>query len=236
VLTEKCTCSLENHAECASHVPVFSSLNQDELMQVASLIVRKKFDKNTMIVSEGDVPVDFIIVRKGKIKIFGQSQDGKEQIMYILTDGDFFGERNLIHSKAVDFYAQAMEDTLVCTIKRQDFQQLVVKFPGISLKIMDALCDRLEKMESMFKKISPKNVDLRVNMMLLELSHKYGRNHKNGKLIELPMNREEMANYIGVARETVSRKITSLKDEGIIELLGNKRILILNEKALEDSL
>lgn len=98
---------------------------------------------------------------------------------------------------------------------------------------MDVLGERLEKMESMFRKISPKDVDSRVNMMLLELSHKYGKKLDEGILIELPMTREEMANYIGVARETVSRKITSLKDEGIIQVISNKKILILKEAALE---
>ena len=231
-----CNCSFESHIECARHVPIFSSLNEDELQQVVSLIDQKSFEKNTMLISEGDISRDFIIVSNGKIKIFGQSQDGKEQILYILTNGDFFGERNLLHDRKVDYYAQAMEDTLVCTIEKSRFQSLVTRFPGIGLKIMDVLCDRLDKMESMFKKISPKDVDSRVNMMLLELSQKYGRKHRDGVLIELPMNREEMANYIGVARETVSRKITSLRDEGVIKIIGNKKILILNEKALADSI
>ncbi|MHB1485554.1 MAG: Crp/Fnr family transcriptional regulator [Saccharofermentanales bacterium] len=232
----KCSCSFESHIECARHVPVFSSLNEDELQQVVSLIDQKSYAKNAMLMSVGDIPKDFIIVSNGKIKIFGQSQDGKEQILYILTNGDFFGERNLLHEKQVDYYAQAMEDTLVCTIEKSRFQSLITRFPSISLKIMDTLCDKLEKMESMFKKISPKDVDSRVNMMLLELSQKYGRRRKDGILIELPMNREEMANYIGVARETVSRKITSLRDDGSIKIIGNKKILIIDEKALENSL
>lgn len=200
------------------------------------MIVQKRYEKNTLIISEGSVPQNFFVVSKGKIKIYGHSQDGKEQIMYILTNGDFFGARNLIHDKEADFSAQAMEDTVVCTIEKHKFQMLLIKFPGISIKIMDVLCDRLEKMESMFRKISPKDVDSRVNMMLLELSQKYGKKQREGILIELPMSREEMANYIGVARETVSRKITSLKDEGIIEIIGNKKILILNEKVLESSI
>lgn len=157
-------------------------------------------------------------------------------ISNILTNGDFFGARNLIHDKEADFSVQAMEDTVVCTIEKHKFQMLLIKLLGISIKIMDVLCDRLEKMESMFRKISPKDVDSRVNMMLLELSQKYGKKQREGILIELPMSREEMANYIGVARETVSRKITSLKDEGIIEIIGNKKILILNEKVLESSI
>ncbi|HEY9062969.1 MAG TPA: Crp/Fnr family transcriptional regulator [Pseudobacteroides sp.] len=231
-----CSCTVDEHMSCAGRVPIFSSLNKDELRQVVSLIVQRRYEKDSLVISEGSVPQNFIVVSRGKIKVYGYSQDGKEQIMYILTNGDFFGARNLIHDRKADFNAQAMEDTVVCMIQRQKFQELLLKFPSISIKIMDVLCDRLEKMESMFRKISPKDVDSRVNMMLLELSQKYGRKQDNGTLIELPMSREEMANYIGVARETVSRKITLLKDEGIIEIMGNRKILIVNEEALESSI
>jgi CRP/FNR family transcriptional regulator len=231
-----CNCTTEEHMACAGSVPIFSSLSKEELRQVVSLIVQRTYEKKDLIIEEGSIPLNFMIVSRGKIKVFGYSQDGKEQIMYILTAGDFFGARNLIHDRKADFNAQAMEDTAVCMIQREGFQDLLVQFPSISIKIMDVLCDRLEKMESMFRKISPKDVDSRVNMMLLELLHKYGRKHGDRVIIELPMSREEMANYIGVARETVSRKIASLKDEGIIEIIGNKKILILNEYALENSM
>lgn len=231
-----CNCTTEEHMACAGSVPIFSSLSKEELRQVVSLIIQRTYEKKDFIIEEGSIPLNFMIVSRGRIKVFGYSQDGKEQIMYILTAGDFFGARNLIHDRKADFNAQAMEDTAVCMIQRERFQELLVQFPSISIKIMDVLCDRLEKMESMFRKISPKDVDSRVNMMLLELLHKYGRKHGDGVIIELPMSREEMANYIGVARETVSRKIASLKDEGIIEIIGNKKILILNEYALENSI
>ncbi len=231
-----CNCTVEEHMMCAGHVPIFSSLSQAELRQVVALIVQRYYERNALIVEEGSVPQNFMVVSRGKIKIYGYSQDGKEQIMYILAPGDFFGARNLIHDRKADFNAQAMEDTVVCMIQRERFQELLLKFPGISIKIMDVLCDRLEKMEAMFRKISPKDVDSRVNMILLELSRKYGRKNGGGILIELPMSREEMANYIGVARETVSRKITSLRDEGIIEIIGNKKIRILDEVALESSI
>lgn len=63
---------------------------------------------------------------------------------------------------------------------------------------------------------------------------KYGTQDGSGVTLDLPLNREGIANYIGVTRETVSRKLTALKDKGIIELIGNKKIRILNEEALEN--
>lgn len=78
-------------------------------------------------------------------------------------------------------------------------------------------------MEDMVQSMSSNDAELRVNMVLLEFSKKYGRSHEKGRLIELPLSREGIANYIGVARETVSRKLSHLQDEGVIELIGTKR-------------
>ena len=80
-----------------------------------------------------------------------------------------------------------------------------------------------------------KNTEIRVCAILLEFADRYGKKHSKGTLVELPLSREGIANYIGVARETVSRKLSLLSDEGIIEMIGNKKILILDKKALEES-
>jgi CRP/FNR family transcriptional regulator len=79
------------------------------------------------------------------------------------------------------------------------------------------------------------NIESRVGAILLEFSKKYGKEDAKGILIALPLSREGIANYIGVTRETVSRKLSMLQEEGIIELIGNKKILLLNKKALESS-
>lgn len=197
--------------------------------------MRKRFEKDTIIIDADSVNQHLLIINQGKIKVYSISPDGKEHIMYVLTDGDFYGARDLLTAKASEVTVQAMEETQVCMIAKRDFQQLLAQFPGISLKIMEELCDRLEKMEALVRKISPRDVDSRIQTMLLELAHKYGRPNAGGTLVELPMNREEMANYIGVARETVSRKLALLREEGVIQLIGNKQILILNEDALDIS-
>jgi CRP/FNR family transcriptional regulator len=81
-----------------------------------------------------------------------------------------------------------------------------------------------------------KSIETRISSALLEFSKKFGKNHPEGLLVELPLSREGIANYIGVARETVSRKLGTLQDEGIIKMLGNKKIIIVDRKALQESI
>lgn len=223
-----------NHDQqlCISRIPIFSTLNNEELNLVISLVQCQFYSKNEFIYEEGSKNENLIIIQKGKLKAFSRRVDGREQIFYLLTDGDFMGVRNLISDNKASFSVSTMEDSHICKIDKCDFQKLFMKYPSIGWKAMEVLCKRLEKMEFMVKKNTNREADARVNMVLLEFAQKYGSFEKQGIVLELPLNREEMANYIGVSRETLSRKLATLKDEGVIQLISNKKILILDESAL----
>jgi len=226
----ECNCS---NPKCTAKAPIFSALSNDDMQKIYPLISRHEYKKGDIIIRLGSISTKFMIVKKGKIKILSLSPEGREQILYILTTGDFFGEHNLLRDRATAYYAQAMEDTVICTIERKDFQQVLNKYPHIAIKVMEGLCDRLEHIESLVKTISPKDVDLRISMLLLDLSQRYGDEQPDGILIEIPMSREEMANCIGVARETLIRKLTSFREKGIIDLVGHKKIRIKDISRLE---
>lgn len=230
-----CGCERCRHKLCAGKVPVFSTLEERELNKVMDLIVRKRYDKGEMIVMEGSRPEALIIVSKGQAKAFRYTHDGKEQILYIFSEGDFFGEKNLLRDQAATYNVEALEETHICTIDKKNFQELLRKHPDIGLKIIEELCSRLERLENAVQSMGTKSIETRINSVLLEFSRKYGKSHPEGLLVELPLSREGIANYIGVARETVSRKLGNLQDEGVIRMLGNKKIIILDKKALQES-
>jgi CRP/FNR family transcriptional regulator len=214
-------------------VPIFKELAQEEINRVVDLIVRKRYVKGEMIVMEGGVLDGLMIINQGKVKAFRYTQEGKEQILYIFSEGDFFGEKNLLRQQEVSYNAEALEETHICMIPKKSFRQLLMELPDISYKIMDELCVRIDRLEGTIQNMGSKNMEARVNSVLLEFSQKYGSKHSKGILVELPLSREGIANYIGVARETVSRKMGYLQDEGIIEMIGNKKVLILDMEALE---
>ncbi|NLM13382.1 MAG: Crp/Fnr family transcriptional regulator, partial [Epulopiscium sp.] len=126
--------------------------------------------------------------------------------------------------------------TNICMISKGDFKQLLNEYPEISYKIMEELCKRLIRMEDAVESMSVKNVEARISSVLLEFANRYGKPHSKGILVELPLSREGIANYIGLTRETVSRKMSLLQEEGIIEMVGNKKIIIIDKEALEDSI
>lgn len=227
-----CDCESCQHKVCAKRVPIFSILTADEISRVVNLIKRKQYSRGEMIIMEGSRLDSLIIVNSGQVKAFKDTLEGKEQILYIFSQGDFFGEKNLLANHNATYNVEALEVTNVCTIKKDDFQQLLREYPEIGFKIIETLCSRLERLENAIESMGTKDVEARVNAVLLEFARKYGQNNHNGIVVELPLSREGIANYIGVSRETVSRKMSLLQDEGIIEMVGNKKIIIRNIDAL----
>jgi CRP/FNR family transcriptional regulator len=90
----------------------------------------------------------------------------------------------------------------------------------------------MARLENAMQGMGVRNVDNRIGGILLEFAAKYGIEEKEGTLIHLPLSREGIANYLGVARETVSRKLGQLENEGVIRSVNNKSILILDKEAL----
>jgi CRP/FNR family transcriptional regulator len=210
-------------------------LDTVELERVASLIEKMQYEKGELIILQGSDLESLIIINKGQVKAFRDTHDGKEQILYIFSENDFFGEKNLLINREATYNVQALEVTNVCMIRKNDFQKLLREYPDIGLKIMEELCNRLDRLENAIEGMGSKSVEARISAVLLEFAKKYGKAHPKGTLFELPLSREGIANYIGLTRETVSRKMSLLQDEGIIEMEGNKRVFILNKKALEKS-
>ena len=139
-----------------------------------------------------------------------------------------------MNDKLTTYSVEALETVKVCTLSKAEFQKLLFEYPNIAIKIIAELGDRMTRLENAIQGMGMRNVDNRVGGILLEFAQKYGTEVKEGILIQLPLSREGIANYLGVARETVSRKFGQLEGDGVIRSVNNKSILILDAKALQE--
>lgn len=179
-----------------------------------------------MIFKQGEKANRLYIMCSGKAKIFKHTQQGKEQILYILSDGDFFGAFNLLKEGEFDLSATALETCYMSMIEKSAFDKIVVSNPAITLKIFEKAYERITKAENLVSRLSSGNPDSKVIGMLIDLASNFGEKTPNGVLLKTNMNREEMANYAGIARETMSRKLKFFQEIGLIQLMGPKKILI----------
>ena len=197
-------------------------------------ISHKKYKKKELIFSEGNKANTLYFVNEGKIKIYKYTKDGKEQILYLLSEGEFFGELNILKEAKYGFNAEAIEDCKICTLSKDDLKDLLIKKPIISIKMLEALTERITSVENLVQNIATNDVNSKIAYLLVSLADKYGIDNAGCIIINLPMNREDMANYIGITRETLSRKLKKFEEDGLIQIVGTKKIVILNKTELKD--
>ncbi|WP_099192673.1 Crp/Fnr family transcriptional regulator [Tepidibacter mesophilus] len=232
----KSCCERCKNKLCASKIYIFENLSNEELIEIIKMTGHEDYNKKETIFVEGENANKLYLINEGKIKLFKYTKDGKEQILHILSDGDFFGELNLFNKGEYNFNAQAISQTKLCTLTKEKMRNLILERPEIGLKILEVIGSRLSNLESLAQNLATNDVEVRIAYMLLELKDKYGKEIPEGIEIDIPITREDMSNYTGVARETISRKLKKFEEENIIELVGIKKIIIINQEKLEDYL
>lgn len=227
-------CSRCKNNLCARKVGIFSNLTDNELIDIILMTGSKEFDKDENIFLEGDRSDTLYIINEGKIKLYKNTRSGKEQILHILSEGEFFGELNLVKAGEYHFNARAITPVKLCTLTNEDMRNIVLSRPEIGLKVLEVVGDRLSRLEGMVQTLATNDAEARLASLLVQLSEENGKRTSQGIEIRLPITREDMSNMTGVARETISRKLKRLEEQGIIKLVGSRKIIILNEEELQE--
>lgn len=214
---------------CARKIPIFTSLSNEDLAKVSAMIKHKKYSKGQALILEEQPSDTLYIIQQGQVKLLKITPQGKEQILHILTTGDFFGELNIFNSDELsNFSAYALKSTDICMLTKGDMEQLIQENPDISLKLLKTITKRLAHTENLAQSLATKDPEIRIAYMISELGYKYGKPGKGQVIVKLPLSREEMANYVGVTRETISRKFSKFEQLGIIKINGTREITIRN--------
>ena len=210
-------------AEILKQSLLFSSLNEGELAELSRLAIERSFRPDEFVFWEGDAPDYFYVVVGGRIKIAKYSSSGKEFIIAFFGPSEMFGEVAVFEGKPYPASAQAVADTRVLVIKKDDFLSFLATRPQVALEIINVLGGRLRDAQSRLKDLAGERVEQRIAMTLLMLSAKLG--------LTLPFTRQEIANMAGTTTETAIRVTSQLKERGIIRSVRGK-IIILDETKL----
>lgn len=227
-------CNLCKGRYCSNKISIFSILTEEHLGEITSGIYRKSYNKGDVIFQEGDVADKLYLINRGKIKIYNYTKDGNEQILYILTEGDFTGDSNLFNKGQHKFSAEALDETNICILTKSAFDEIIKKNPEIALQIMQLVYEKVTTLEDSVQRLGNKDIESRLAGLLISFIKDFGQPTDKRVFLDIPLSREDMANQIGSSRETVSRKLQSLQSDGIITLDGNKRIIIEDLKKLEE--
>lgn len=209
------------------NVPIFNELSDQELEKIAALGVRKKYKKGSIILLEEETGAALFVIIIGKVKIVRMDDDGREVILSILGESDFFGEMAILDGLTRSASVVATSKSELFMIHRRDFLKLLNDYPMVAIALLRELTGRLRKADTQIKSLSLKDAAGRVANVVLQLADEVGMFRKGRvEIDELPL-QQDLANMAGTSRETISRMIHKFIKKGYLQLQGNK--LIIND-------
>ncbi len=210
-------------------VPLFSQLRESDLTRLAGLLVPREYPRNGVIRFGHDPCDTFYVVISGQVKVMLIAEDGREVVLSLLRDGDFFGEMTLLDDEPYAASVIAMEESKLLVLRRDDFRRCIRDLPDVAFGLLRAMAGRLLEADHKIGGLMLLDVTGRVAHFLLEHASRLGEEHVRG----LPTH-QVIAQMVGSSRETVSRTIGALTTKGLIEAMPDG-IRILNREALESA-
>ncbi|PLX13582.1 MAG: Crp/Fnr family transcriptional regulator [Marinilabiliales bacterium] len=209
---------------------IFKHLTPEEHALVEKEKVCNNYKRGSVIYHEGSRTNGFYCINSGILKIFKTGIDGREQIIAFAKKGSIIGYRSILSSELACSSAKVIDDAMLCFIPGETLINLVKTNGNFSMAIMQQTCKELGEANSFITDIAQKTVRERLAEVLLSLKETFDLDEDN--VLQISLTREELANIVGTATESVIRLLSEFKQDKLIDLNGRK-IKILDIKTLE---
>jgi len=213
-------------------IPLFSSLIHEEIEILAALLRRRSIKKGDILFQKGDEGTALYAILRGCIKIIVTTPVGDKITVAILNDGDFFGEMALLDGMPRSADAVALEETQLAVLDRDDFLTFLSQHEHAVRAILRTLSIRLRKTDDLLSEICFLSLSARLAKRLLELAKGESADGEDVSMLTMRMTQKELANLLGVSRESVNKELKTLRDKGIVST-ARSRIVILDQERLK---
>ena len=213
-------------------IKVFQELDEAALERVAAKLGQAEYRKRQTIFTAYDPSDRIYLLRRGRVKLYMLSEDGREITLAILEEGDLFGETVLVNPASRQVFAEALDDALVATMTRRDFLDLMRDHPDVALRVMAAIGERLMRTQQQVERLAFDDVSTRLARFLWD---EVARSPAPaGGVIRLPLalTHQEMANLLGTTRETLTATLNRFIDDGVVAVESRGVLLVTDEAAL----
>jgi CRP/FNR family transcriptional regulator len=223
------TCAIRNRAICAD-------LERDEIEQLGQIGRRRHMAAGEQLMWEGDEAVLVANVIEGILKLSTHTAEGKEQILGLAFPADFLGRP---FGKTAPFGVEALTDCHICVFDRSDFDRFAREHSRLEHKLLERTLSELDRTRKWMLLLGRMNAEQKIASFLLESSDRLApagckiEFEETLESFKLPLTRQQIADILGLTIETVSRQLTKLKRDGLIDLPTRREVVILNREALE---
>lgn len=215
---------------CMAEVDIFCDLEESEMDALGRAAPMKTYATGALVYSPHQPVETLFILKKGRIRIFRVSPDGRALTTAIIEPGTIFGEMVVVGQQMHDSFAEALDDVVVCVMTQADVRRLLLGDPRISARISETLGRRLGELEQRLSDAVFKSVPQRIAGTLVTLAA--GQPARPlGRGVQVRLTHEQLAALAGTSRETTTKVLGELADQGLLTL-GRGRILVLAPDAL----
>ncbi len=218
--------------EIIRKIPFFSSLKENELLQISQKFIEKEFKKGGYLFWEGEPAACLYVIKTGKVKVLKHSAQGREIVLEVITPGEICGG-GTIFSETQYASARAEERSKVYSLSKKDLLFLIKNHQNLALEVIIFLGKKLLQAHEMMISLISRKVEKRIAALLLGLTEKHGSNVPEGIKISLKLTRQDMADFVGTTVETAIRVISRFKKMGILAP-GSKEIILKNREKLKE--
>ena len=207
-------------------LPVFAGLSERDWEKVADLFTERQYQKDDYIFLEGEAPEALFVIRSGKIKVLRHSTDGKDVVLRVASSGQLLGTVAVFDGGGYPGTAQAIEECVLLVIARNDCLTLVTRFPVFALSVIADLGNRLRGSAEQIRSLAVERVEQRIARVLLKLGSSAGADLPEGRVIEMPLTRQDVADMTGTTVETAIRVMSKFRRNELIRTRRGKVVLV----------
>jgi CRP/FNR family cyclic AMP-dependent transcriptional regulator len=221
------TLSRNEASESLRAIGIFRTASDEDLEQLAVRLIERSFPKDAIIVDEGLSGDYMYVIRSGRVKVTKASEEGREQIMNLFNAGDFFGEMSLLDNQPRSATVTTLEPTRLLALSRRDFLKLLETSSTLALCVIQELTRRLRDTGAQASSISFQKVQERARGLFERIARdEGGADHSR---ITPTLTHQQIADMIGTSRETVTRAVKGLKEEGWLRQDGKNYLVPIDE-------
>lgn len=207
-------------------LPVFAGLSERDWEKISDLFSERQYQKDDYIFLEGEAPEALFIIKTGKVKVLRHSTDGKDVVLRVCGPGQMLGTVAVFDGGGYPGTAQVIEACSVLIIARNDCLTLVNRYPIFALTVITDLGTRLRSSAEQIRSLAVERVEQRIARVLLKLAESAGSDAAEGRVIEMPLTRQDVADMTGTTVETAIRVMSKFRRNELIRTRRGKVVLV----------
>jgi CRP/FNR family transcriptional regulator, cyclic AMP receptor protein len=211
--------------------PLFEALSEEDARALRTGIIDVYLDRGERLFAEGDAGDKLYIILSGKIKLTKAAPDGRENLLSVHGPGEMFGELSLFDPIPRTSSATALTNTRLAAVAHDDLRSWLSTRPEVAMHLLQALAQRLRRINEVKADLVFTDVPGRVAKALLDLADRFGEERDGGLEVHHDLTQEELAQLVGASRETVNKALADFSARGWLQLHA-KSVLILDRERL----